>query len=81
MEFLTLASSKQTLEANRNAFAINTLFLPQDIPFDLLYKYLTFEKRKKKVFHCFESFCLNYFENSTARVVILLSNSLRGLCL
>lgn len=50
MEFLTLASSKQTLEANRNAFAINTLFLPQDIPFDLLYKYLTFEKRKKKSF-------------------------------
>lgn len=38
-------------------------------------------KRKKKVFHCFKSFCLNYFANSTARVVILLPNCLSGLCL
>ena len=27
----------------------------------------------KKIFCCFKSFCVNYFENSTIRVVILLS--------
>ena len=30
-------------------------------------------KRGKKVFCSFKSFCINYFENSTVRVVILLS--------
>lgn len=29
--------------------------------------------KKKKIFCCFKSFCINYFENSTVRVVILLS--------
>lgn len=41
------------------------MFLLQDVSSDLLYKYLAFENRKKKVFCGFNSFCVNYFENST----------------
>lgn len=78
-EFLTQALPEKTLEIKGKAYSIKgTILLPRQF-FYLLYNYLMFENRKIKVFHCFKLCCINYFENSIARVVLLLSSvTLRG---